>query len=86
LSISLLGKQKRRIAINFISIAQFKFACMYKAVVLVCLMTALLLPGRANLTLNLALSYVYRPGEYKSDLDSAMPWAKQAENTNRALI
>jgi two-component sensor histidine kinase len=84
---------------------------MYKAVVLVCLMTALLLPGlaqimplpsmeqirtdikkaqtdtgRANLTLNLALSYVYRPGEYKSDLDSAMLWAKQAENTNRAAM
>jgi two-component system, sensor histidine kinase PdtaS len=110
LSISLLGKQKRKITINFISIARFKSACMYKAVVLVCLMTALLLPGlaqvmplpsmeqiradmknahtdtgRANLMLNLALSYVYRPGEYKSDLDSAMLWAKQAENINRAV-
>ena len=84
---------------------------MYKAVVVVvCFMTALSLParaqvmplpsmeeiradlkkthpdtGRADLLLNLALSYVFRPGEYKSDLDSAMLWAKQAENLNRTL-
>ena len=83
---------------------------MYKTIVLVCFMTALLLPGmaqvmpllsmediradlkkahtdtgRANLMLNLALSYVFRPGEYSSDLDSAMLWAKQAENSNRAV-
>jgi len=83
---------------------------MYKTVVIVCFMTALSLPGmaqvmplppmgeiraelkkagtdtgRANGMLNLALSYVYRPGEYKSDLDSAMNWSKQAENINRAV-
>ena len=86
----------------------YKPACMYKAVILVCVSTALLLPGmaqvmplpsveeiragmakthtdtgRADGMLNLALSYVYRPGEYKSDLDSAMRWAKQAEAVNR---
>jgi two-component sensor histidine kinase len=110
LSISLFGKRKRRITINFISIARFKSACMYKSVVLVCLMTALLLPGlaqvmplpsieeiradmknartdtgRADGMLNLALSYVYRPGEYKSDLDSATLWVKQAENINLSV-
>src|SRR5260221_8993886 len=83
---------------------------MYKTVVLACFMTAILLPGmaqvmplpsmeeiradmkkahtdtgRANLMLNLALSYVYRPGENKSDLDSAVLWAKQVENINRPL-
>ena len=83
---------------------------MYKTVILVCVTTALLLPGmaqvmplpsveeiragmgkthtdtgRADGMLNLALSYVYRPGEYKSDLDSAMRWAKQAEAINRQL-
>jgi len=35
--------------------------------------------------LNLALSYVYKPGENKSDLDSAMLWVKQAENINRKV-
>jgi two-component sensor histidine kinase len=39
---------------------------------------------RANGMLNLALSYVYRTGEYKSDLDSAMLWARQAEEINRS--
>jgi two-component system, sensor histidine kinase PdtaS len=39
--------------------------------------------GNADGMLNLALSYVFRPGEEKSDLDSAMLWAKQAENINR---
>src|SRR3984957_11461764 len=39
--------------------------------------------ARADLLLNLALSYVFRPGEYKSDLDSALLCAKQAENLNR---
>jgi two-component system, sensor histidine kinase PdtaS len=39
--------------------------------------------GRADGMLNLALSYVFKPGEYKSDLDSAMLWAKQAEHLNR---
>jgi two-component sensor histidine kinase len=83
---------------------------MYKTVVLASFMTALLLPGmaqvmplpsmediragikkahtdtgRANLMLNLALSYVYRPGENKSDLDSAELWAKQVENINRKV-
>jgi len=38
--------------------------------------------GRADLMLNLALSYVFKPGEYKSDLDSARLWGKQAENIN----
>ena len=38
---------------------------------------------RADGMLNLALSYVFREGEYKSDLDSAMLWTKQAENINR---
>jgi len=32
------------------------------------------------------LGYVYRPGEYKSDPDSTMLWAKQAENVNRAAM
>src|SRR6201991_1448710 len=41
--------------------------------------------ARANLMLNLALSYVYRPGENKSDLDSAVIWAKQVENINRKV-
>ena len=41
--------------------------------------------GRADLMLNLALSYVFRPGEYKSDLDSAMLWARNAENINRTV-
>ena len=41
--------------------------------------------GRANLMLNLALSYVYKPGEDSSDLDSAMLWTKQAENINREV-
>jgi tetratricopeptide (TPR) repeat protein len=84
---------------------------MYKTVVLVCFMTALLPPGlaqvmplpsmeeiradmkkphtdtgRADLMLDLALSYVYRPGEYKSDLDSATLWTKQAENINQVAL
>ena len=42
--------------------------------------------GRADLMLNLALSYVFRPGEYKSDLDSAMLLVKQAENINRVVL
>jgi two-component sensor histidine kinase len=41
--------------------------------------------GRADRMLNLALSYVFKPGEYKSDLDSAMLWVNQAENINRRL-
>ena len=41
--------------------------------------------GRADLMLNLALSYVFKPGEYKSDLDSARLWTKQAENINARL-
>ena len=39
--------------------------------------------ARADQMLNLALSYVFRQGEFKSDLDSAMGWAKQAANLNR---
>ena len=83
---------------------------MYKTVVVVCFMTALMLPGmaqvmplppmaeirsglkkahtdtgRADLMLNLALSYIFRTGEYKSDLDSALLWVKQAELVNRAV-
>jgi two-component system, sensor histidine kinase PdtaS len=83
---------------------------MYKTVVVVCFMTALMLPGmaqvmplppteeirggmkkahtdtgRADVMLDLALSYVFRPGEYKSDLDSAMLWVKQAETVNRPV-
>ncbi len=85
---------------------------MYKTIVVVCLMTALMLPGRtiaqvmplpameeiradlqkahtdtgqANAMLNLALSYVFRPGEYKSDLDSAVLWVKRAEDLNRSV-
>jgi two-component system, sensor histidine kinase PdtaS len=41
--------------------------------------------GRSDDMLDLALSYVFRPGELKSDLDSAMLWARQAENTNRTV-
>ena len=41
--------------------------------------------GRANAMLDLALSYVFRPGEYKNDLDSAMLWVKQAETINRPV-
>jgi two-component system, sensor histidine kinase PdtaS len=41
--------------------------------------------GRADLMLNLALSYVFKPGEYKNDLDSARLWTKQAENINARL-
>ncbi len=41
--------------------------------------------GKADGMLNLALSYVFKPGEYKSDLDSATLWAKQAENINARL-
>jgi two-component sensor histidine kinase len=41
--------------------------------------------GRADGMLNLALSYVFREGEYKSDLDSAMLWAKQAQKINQAV-
>ena len=41
--------------------------------------------GRADLMLNLALSYVFRPGENKSDLDSARLWIKQAEEINREV-
>jgi len=40
---------------------------------------------RANGMLDLALSYVFRPGEYKNDLDSATLWTKQAEYINRRL-
>jgi two-component sensor histidine kinase/tetratricopeptide (TPR) repeat protein len=101
---------QKKVCNIFISLARFKSACMYKTVVLVCFMTALLLPGRAqviplpsmediradmkkahtdtgnaDLMLNLALSYVYRPGENKSDLDSAMLWVKQAQTINRAV-
>ena len=38
--------------------------------------------GRADRMLNLALSYVFKPGEFKNDLDSARLWTKQAENIN----
>src|ERR1700722_2392267 len=87
---------------------EVKSACMYKTIVVVCLMTALSLSGiaqpmplppmeeiradmkkshtdtgRADAMLNLALSYVFRPGEYKSDLDSARICTKQAEEINR---
>jgi two-component system, sensor histidine kinase PdtaS len=41
--------------------------------------------ARADGMLNLALSYVFREGEYKSDLDSAMLWAKQAEKINQSV-
>ena len=84
---------------------------MYKSFVIIFLMTALWLPGmaqvmrlppmediradmkkvhtdtgRADLMLNLALSYVFRPGEYKSDLDSATLWVRNAENINRRSL
>jgi len=41
--------------------------------------------GRADGMLNLALSYVFKEGEYKSDLDSAMLWAIQAEKINQSV-
>ena len=41
--------------------------------------------GRADEMLNLALSYVFKPGEYKSDLDSAVLCVKQAEKINQAV-
>ena len=41
--------------------------------------------GRADVMLNLALSYVFRTGEYKSDLDSAMLWVRNAEHINREV-
>lgn len=83
---------------------------MCKIISLISIMTALMLPGmaqvmrlppldeiRANLRkthtdtgradgmLNIALSYVFRPGEDKSDLDSAMLWAKEVERINVRL-
>jgi len=41
--------------------------------------------SRAKLLLELALSYVYKPGEYSSDLDSAILLASEAEKINEQL-
>jgi len=41
--------------------------------------------GKANQLLNLALCYVYRPGEIANDLDSALLLVKQAEGINAHL-
>src|ERR1700704_1920836 len=40
---------------------------------------------RAKLLLELALSYVYKPGEYSSDLDSAILLTGEAEKINGQL-
>lgn len=41
---------------------------------------------KANLLLELALAYVYKPGEEKNDLDSALLFIKQAENINNKIL
>jgi two-component system, sensor histidine kinase PdtaS len=41
--------------------------------------------GKANQLLNLALSYVYKPGEIASDLDSALLLVRQAQGINANL-
>ncbi len=40
---------------------------------------------RANLLLELALSYVFKPGEYATDLDTALVLVKQAEGINQQI-
>src|ERR1700741_934991 len=41
--------------------------------------------SRAKLLLELALTYVYKPGEYSSDLDSAILLISEAEKINEQL-
>src|SRR6478609_9856446 len=41
---------------------------------------------KANLLLELALAYVHKPGEEKSDLNTALLFAKQAENINNKIL
>ena len=41
--------------------------------------------GKANQLINLALSYVYKPGEIANDLDTALLLIKQAEGINKDL-
>ncbi|MEO8108796.1 MAG: sensor histidine kinase [Ginsengibacter sp.] len=41
---------------------------------------------KANLLLELALAYVHKPGEEKSDLDSALLLIRQAENINIKIL
>jgi two-component system, sensor histidine kinase PdtaS len=79
----------------------FLLTCCMTALMLPCMAQVMRLPpmediradlrkthtdsGRADLLLNLALSYVFKPGEFKSDLDSARLWTKQAESINARL-
>lgn len=42
--------------------------------------------SKASLLLELALAYVHKPGEEKSDLDTALLLAKQAENINNKIL